>query len=148
MSESNKSGSITKDKLIADMKQIVADADALLQATADQAGKKIADLRTRLQDNLKTAPSRLAEFAATDIDKTRQDIRDALQKASDAAQHAAEAAAEAAQKADESVKNAAESGKEAAQHAAEVARDAAQKAVAATREAADKALDALQNWMR
>jgi hypothetical protein len=52
MSESNKAGSITKDKLIADMKQIVADADALLQATTDQTGEKIAGLRTRLQDNL------------------------------------------------------------------------------------------------
>ena len=148
MSESNKAGSITKDKLIADMKQIVADADALLQATTDQASEKIAGLRTRLQKNLKAAPSRLAEFAATDVDKTRQDLRDALQKTSDAAQHAAEAAAEAAQKAEESVKKAVESSKEATRHAAEAARDAAQKAVAATREAADKALDAIQNWMR
>jgi ElaB/YqjD/DUF883 family membrane-anchored ribosome-binding protein len=147
MSESNTPGSTSKDKLIADMKQMVADADALLQATTDQASEKVAGLRTRLQANLKAAQGRLAEFAATDVDKTRQDIRDALQKTSDAAQHAAEAAKKAAHKAEESVKKAAESGKEAAQHAATAARDEAQKAVAATREAADKALDAMKNWM-
>ncbi len=148
MSEFNKPGSITKDKLIADVKQIVADADALLQATTDQASEKIAGLRTRLQANLKAAPDRLAEFAATDVDKTRQDLRDALQKTSDAAQRAAEAAVEAAQKAEESVKKTVESSKEAAQQTAEAARDAAQKAVTATKEAADKALDAMQSWMR
>ena len=144
MSDSNKPGSMTKDKLIADLKQMLADAEALLQATTDQAGEKIAGLRTRLQENLKAASGQLAEFAATDVDKTTQDIRDALQKISDAANQAAEAAGEAAQKAEESVKKAVESGKEAAQHAAA----AAQKTVAATRTAADKALKAMQDWMR
>ncbi len=147
MPESNKPGSISKDKLIADLKQVVVDADALLQATPDQAGEKVAGLRTRLQANLKSASGRLAEFAATDVDKTKQDIRDALQKISDAANQAAEAAGDAAQKAEESVKKAVESGKDAAQHAAAAARDATQKAVAATRDAADKALDAMKNWM-
>jgi ElaB/YqjD/DUF883 family membrane-anchored ribosome-binding protein len=100
MSESNKAGSITKDKLIADMKQIVADADALLQATTDQTGEKIAGLRTRLQDNLKTARSRLAEAETTLVDKTTQATRDALQKISNAANQAADAASVAAQKAE------------------------------------------------
>ncbi len=67
MSESNKPGATIKDKLIADLKQMDADADALLQATTDQASEKIAGLRTRLQANLKAAPGRLAEFAATDV---------------------------------------------------------------------------------
>jgi ElaB/YqjD/DUF883 family membrane-anchored ribosome-binding protein len=144
MSESNKPGATPKDKLIADLKQMLADAEALLQATTDQAGEKIAGMRTRLQANLKAASGQLAEFAATDVDKTRQDVRDALQKISDAATQASEAASEAAQKAEDSVKKATESGKEAAQHAAA----AAQKTVAATRTAADKALKAMQDWMR
>lgn len=147
MSEYNKPGATSKDRLVADMKRIVADADELLHATADQAGEKVAGLRTRLEANLKAASGRFAEFAATDVDETTQDIRDALQKISDAANQAAEAASEAAHKAEESVKKAGESGKEAAQHAAAAARDATQKAVAATREAADKALDAMKNWM-
>jgi ElaB/YqjD/DUF883 family membrane-anchored ribosome-binding protein len=138
MSESNTPSSTPKDKLIADIKQIVADADALLQATADQAGEKVAGLRTRLEANLKVASGRLAEFAAADVDKTRQDLRDALQKISDAANQAAEAASEAAQKAEDSVKKATESGKEAAQHAAEAARDAANKALNAITEMARK----------
>jgi len=103
--------------------QIVADADALLHATTDQASEKIAGLRTRLQTDLNAAPGRFAEFAAMDVDKTRQDIRDALPKSSDAAQHAAGAAKKAAQNAEESVKKAAESCKEAAQYAAPAARE-------------------------
>ena len=125
------------------LQQIVADADALLQATADQAGEKVAGLRTRLEANLKVASGRLAEFAAADVDKTRQDLRDALQKISDAANQAAEAASEAAQKAEDSVKKATESGKEAAQHAAEAARDAANKALNAITEMARKTKDAI-----
>lgn len=143
MSESNTPSSTPKDKLIADIKQIVADADALLQATADQAGEKVAGLRTRLEANLKVASGRLAEFAAADVNKTRQDLRDALQKISDAANQAAEAASEAAQKAEDSVKKATESGKEAAQHAAEAARDAANKALNAITEMARKTKDAI-----
>ncbi|HAU56720.1 MAG TPA: hypothetical protein DCW87_03630 [Comamonadaceae bacterium] len=144
MSESNKPGTTSKDKLIADLKQMLADTDALLQATTGQVNEKITGLRTRLQENLKTAPDRLAEFAAADVDETRQDIRDALQKISDATTQASEAASEAAQKAEDSVKKATESGKEAAQHAAA----AAQHTLAAARAAADKALKAIQDWMR
>lgn len=141
MSESSTPDSMSKDKLIADMKHIVADADELLRATADQAGEKIAGLRTRIEASLKAARDRLAEFAATDVEKTTQDIQDALQKVSDAATQASEAAREAAQKAEDSVKKATESGKEAAQHAAEAARDAANKALNAITEVAKKAKD-------
>ena len=148
MSESNKPGATTKDKLIADMKHIVADAEELLRATADQASEKVVGLRTRLQANLKAASGRFVEFAATDVDETTQAIREALQKISEAANQATVATMEAAQKAEEAAKKVAGSGKDAAQHAAEAARDAAQKAVAATREAANKALDAMQDWMR
>ncbi|NTV72430.1 MAG: hypothetical protein HGA71_20100 [Azonexaceae bacterium] len=143
MSESNTPSSTPKDKLIADMKLLVADADALFQATTDQASEKIAGLRTRLHDNLKTAQSRLAEFAASDVEKTTQDIRDALQKISEAANQAVDAASEAAQKAEDSVKKAAGSGKDAAQHAAEAARDAANKALNAVMEMAKKAKDVI-----
>lgn len=57
MSESNKLNSTTKDKLIADLKQIVADADTLLQATADKAGEKATGLHTRIQGSLIWWPS-------------------------------------------------------------------------------------------
>jgi ElaB/YqjD/DUF883 family membrane-anchored ribosome-binding protein len=141
MSESN-----TPDfmkKLIADLKQMVADADTLFKETAEQASGKVGDLRARLEANLKATTGQLAEFEARLVDTTTAAIQDALQKVSDAANQAADAASEAAQKAEDSVKKATESGKDTARHAAEAARDAAQKAVIATREAADKALDAV-----
>ena len=143
MSESNTPGSTSKDKLIADMKRIVGDAEELLRATSDQAGERVSGLRTRLEANLKAAPGRLAEFEATLVDKATEATRDALQKISEAANQAAEAAREAAQKAEESVKQATESGKKAAQHAAEAARDAANKALDAMTEIAKKAKDAI-----
>ncbi|MDD2274071.1 MAG: DUF883 family protein [Desulfuromonadaceae bacterium] len=147
MPELKKLNSSTKDKLIADIKQIIADADALLQTTADQAGEKAADLHSRIQENLKAAQGRLAEFDARLVDKATKATRETLRKASEAVNQAVVAAGEAAQKSEEAVKKAAESGKETTRHAAETAREAAQKAVAATREAANKVLDAMTNWI-
>ena len=89
MSETDTNSSATKDKLIDDMKRVVADAEELLRATADQAGERLDALRNRLQANLTVASSRLAEFAATDIGDTTQDIRAVLQKITAAADHAA-----------------------------------------------------------
>lgn len=147
MSESKRLNSMTKDKLIADIKQIIADADALLRTTADQAGDKVADLHTRIQENLKSAQGRLAEFDVRLVDKATKATRETLRKASEAVNQAVESAGEAAQKSEEAVKKAAESGKETTRHAAETAREVAQKAVAATREAANKVLDAMTNWI-
>ncbi len=148
MSESKKSNSMIKDKLIADMRRIVADADDLLQATVDQAGEKVAGLRTRLLENLKTARGLLAETETALVDKTTKAIRESLQKAAEAANQAVDATREASEKAEEAAKKAAGSGKEEAQHAAEAAMEAARKAVAATREAANKALGTIKDWVR
>jgi hypothetical protein len=38
---------VTKDKLIADVKLVIADTEELLRATAGQAGDKIAEIRAR-----------------------------------------------------------------------------------------------------
>ena len=38
---------VTKDKLIADVKLVIADSEELLRATAGQAGDKIAEIRAR-----------------------------------------------------------------------------------------------------
>ncbi len=142
MSESDKPQSTTKDKLIADMKRVVTDAEELLRATADQAGEKVDGLLTRLQENLKATQGRLAEAETTLAAKTTVAFREALQQISAAAKKAAEATREAAQKAEEAAEKAAEPGKEAAGRAADAAREAARKAAAAAREIADKALDA------
>jgi ElaB/YqjD/DUF883 family membrane-anchored ribosome-binding protein len=63
---------VNTDKLIADMKVVVADAEELLRATASQAGDKIGELRGKIQDHLATARSSLADAQAAVVDKAKQ----------------------------------------------------------------------------
>jgi len=63
---------VSKDKLIADFKVVVADAEELLRATASQAGDKAADLRTRIQARLAEAKVQLADAETALIDKAKQ----------------------------------------------------------------------------
>lgn len=66
---------VTKDKLVADFKLVVADAEELLKLTANQAGDKMAELRARAQDHLHVAKQKLADAEAVVVDKTRQAAR-------------------------------------------------------------------------
>ncbi|MEZ5614720.1 MAG: YqjD family protein [Rhodocyclaceae bacterium] len=66
---------VNKEKLIADLKVVVADAEEILKATAGQAGEKMADLRARLQDHLNSARHNLAEAQAAVVERTRQVAR-------------------------------------------------------------------------
>ena len=61
-----------KDKLVADLKVVVADAEELLAATASQTGEKVAALRERMQENLRSARIRLADADAALREKTRE----------------------------------------------------------------------------
>jgi ElaB/YqjD/DUF883 family membrane-anchored ribosome-binding protein len=63
---------VTKDKLISDVKLVIADTEELLRATAGQAGEKIADIRARTQDRLAAAKIKLAEAEAALLDKAKQ----------------------------------------------------------------------------
>jgi ElaB/YqjD/DUF883 family membrane-anchored ribosome-binding protein len=69
MSEANV---VNKDRLIADLKVVVADAEELLRATATQAGGKVAELRTKIEDNLAHARASLAEAQGLVVDKAKQ----------------------------------------------------------------------------
>lgn len=62
---------VSKDKLIADLKVVVSDADELLRATAGQAGEKVSELRSKLQDNLAHARASLAEAQVAAIEKAK-----------------------------------------------------------------------------
>ena len=62
----------SKDKLIADFKVVVADAEELLRATATQAGDKAADLRAKIQNRLADAKVRLADAEAVMVDHAKQ----------------------------------------------------------------------------
>jgi ElaB/YqjD/DUF883 family membrane-anchored ribosome-binding protein len=57
----NTEAAISKDKLVQDFKIVVADAEELLKATANQAGEKVAAARERIQDSLHQAKVKLAE---------------------------------------------------------------------------------------
>ena len=60
-----------KDKLIADLKIVVADAEEILKATAGAAGDKVAEMRTKIDASLRDAKLRLADAEAAIVDKAK-----------------------------------------------------------------------------
>lgn len=50
---------VTTEKLFADLQAVVRDAEALLKATAGLAGDKVQEVRTRAEDTIKQARSRI-----------------------------------------------------------------------------------------
>ena len=69
------SNEVTKEQLIADFNVVVADAEALLKATANQGGEKLAEVRARAEESLKVAKTRLLEAQDAMIAKTREAAR-------------------------------------------------------------------------
>ena len=67
----NDMAQVTKDKLVADFKLVVADAEELLRLTANQAGDRVAEIRTRAQDHLVSAKAKLADAEAALRDNAR-----------------------------------------------------------------------------
>ena len=66
---------ISRDKLISDMKVVIADADELLRATAGQAGEKVAAARARIQDSMDAARIKLAELSDASAEKAKAAAR-------------------------------------------------------------------------
>ncbi|MFA5371719.1 MAG: DUF883 family protein [Sideroxydans sp.] len=62
---------VSKEKLAQDLRTVVADAEDLLRATADQAGEKAASLRERAQANLARAKARLVEAEHAVVERTK-----------------------------------------------------------------------------
>ena len=63
---------VSKEKLMQDLRMVVADAEELLRATAGQAGEKVSAARERIQENLAAAKVRLAAAQEAVADKARQ----------------------------------------------------------------------------
>lgn len=63
---------VTKEKLIADFKLVVADAEDLLRVTAGQAGDKVAEIRSRAQERLAIAKAKLADAEEAVIARAKQ----------------------------------------------------------------------------
>ncbi len=61
----------SKQKLVADLKVVVADAEELLRATASQAGEKVSAARERIQASLATAKVKLTDAERVLVDKTK-----------------------------------------------------------------------------
>lgn len=66
---------VSKQKLVSDLKVVVADAEELLRATANTAGEKASELREKIQDRLRDAKIRLADAEAALVDKTKAAAR-------------------------------------------------------------------------
>ncbi|HEX5612340.1 MAG TPA: DUF883 family protein [Burkholderiales bacterium] len=62
---------VSKEKLAADLKVVVADAEELLRATASQAGEKVGVARERIQASLAQARIKLAEAERAVLDQTK-----------------------------------------------------------------------------
>jgi len=62
----------SKQKLVADLKVVVADAEELLRATASQAGEKVSAARERIQASLATAKVKLTDAERVVVDKTKE----------------------------------------------------------------------------
>ena len=62
---------VTKEQLIHDFKAVVADAEALLKATAGQGGEAMATMRSKVEASLATAKAKMTDAEAALVAKTR-----------------------------------------------------------------------------
>ena len=72
MSAHSVNNDTSKEKLVADLKVVVADAEELLRATASQAGEKVSAARERIQTSLASAKVKLTEAERALVEKTKQ----------------------------------------------------------------------------
>lgn len=75
MSDAQSSTTSSQAQLVSDIKAVIADAEEILGATADQGGEKISALRARIQERVRDARTRLAAAEAVLLDKTRAAAR-------------------------------------------------------------------------
>ena len=62
---------VTREKLVADMRTVLADTELLLKAVVGQSGEKLAALQTRIEESLRSARARVAEFEQVASERTR-----------------------------------------------------------------------------
>jgi ElaB/YqjD/DUF883 family membrane-anchored ribosome-binding protein len=66
------SNEMSKEQLVNDFKVVVADAEALLKATASQGGEKLVELRAKTEKSLKAAKVGIAEAQSVVLAKTKE----------------------------------------------------------------------------
>jgi ElaB/YqjD/DUF883 family membrane-anchored ribosome-binding protein len=62
----------SKDKLVSDLKNLVADAEELLKATASQAGERIAEARKKIEQSLVEGKKALADAEETVLARSKE----------------------------------------------------------------------------
>lgn len=62
---------VSKEQLINDFKIVIADAEALLKATATQGGEAMANLRVKTEESLAVAKEKLADAQEVIVAKTK-----------------------------------------------------------------------------
>jgi ElaB/YqjD/DUF883 family membrane-anchored ribosome-binding protein len=62
---------VSKEKLMDDLRMVVADAEELLKATTNQAGEQIAAARSRASDSLRLVKTRLAEAQTSTVERIK-----------------------------------------------------------------------------
>ncbi|MCC6472320.1 MAG: DUF883 domain-containing protein [Burkholderiales bacterium] len=66
---------VNREKLVADMRVVISDAEELLRATAGQAGEKISAARARIQDSIEVAKGKLAEVGELGVQRAKASAR-------------------------------------------------------------------------
>ena len=69
------SENVSKEQLIADLNVVVADAEALVKATAGHGGEALAAVRAKAEESLAVAKAKLSEAQAALLAKTRAAAR-------------------------------------------------------------------------
>jgi ElaB/YqjD/DUF883 family membrane-anchored ribosome-binding protein len=62
----------SKDKLMEDLQMVVSDAEALMSATASQAGEGAAAARARIQKSLQVVKERMADAQEAVVERTKE----------------------------------------------------------------------------
>lgn len=63
---------VTTDQLLADLKTVMNDAEALLRATSAQTGEKIQEVRARAEESLRQAKARLSSIEDEALRRARE----------------------------------------------------------------------------
>jgi len=69
------SDEITTEQLIADFKTMVADAEALLKATANHGGEELAGVRAKAEESIKAVKARIADEQAALLVRTKEAVK-------------------------------------------------------------------------
>lgn len=63
---------VNKEQLVNDFKVVVADAEALLKATANQGGEKLAEVRAKTEESIKAAKARMVDAREALVTKSKE----------------------------------------------------------------------------